>query len=194
MNTLHPPPIHAVHCDKILTKEDLCFFLYEDIRTNGEARDTFKQKMKWFMNPRLRFTRNLRFYEYYANQPRTVFNRIMTAWHYYIHKQLSYKLGFTVYKNNFGPGVCFCHYGTLVVNKDARIGRNCRIHVGVNIGSVKGGAPQIGDNVYIGPGAKLFGPITIGNNVSIGANAVVNKSFPDNCVVAGIPAKIIKKE
>lgn len=136
------------------------------------------------MNPRLRFTRNLRFYEYYANQPRTVFNRIMTAWHYYIHKQLSYKLGFTVYKNNFGPGVCFCHYGTLVVNKDARIGRNCRIHVGVNIGSVKGGAPQIGDNVYIGPGAKLVNAVKeqLGENnfefafCSISANEIVYSS------------------
>lgn len=100
----------------------------------------------------------------------------MTAWYYYIHKKLSYKLGYTIYKNNFGPGVCFCHYGTLVVNKDARIGKNCRIHVGVNIGSFNGGAPVIGDNVYIGPGA----------------NAVVNKSFPDSCVVVGVPAKIIK--
>ena len=89
--------------------------------------------------------------------------------------------------------MCFCHYGTLVVNKDARIGNNCRIHVGVNIGGFNGGVPVIGDNVYIGPGAKIFGGITIGNNVSIGANAVVNKSFPDNVVIAGVPAKIIKE-
>lgn len=116
----------------------------------------------------------------------------MSLWHYYIHKKLSYKLGYTIYKNNFGPGVCFCHYGTLVVNEDARIGKNCRIHVGVNIGRFNGGVPRIGDNCYIGPGAKLFGPIIIGDNVTIGANAVVNKSFPDNCVIVGVPAKIIK--
>ena len=46
--------------------------------------------------------------------------------------------------------------------------------------------------VYIGPGAKIIKPVHIGNNVSIGANAVVNKDVPDNCVVAGVPAKIIK--
>ena len=118
----------------------------------------------------------------------------MTAYRYYLHKKLSYKLGYTIYKNNFGPGVCFCHYGTLVVNKDVRIGRNCRIHVGVNIGGYDGGVPTIGDDVYIGPGAKIFGGIIIGNNVSIGANAVVNKSLPDNVVVAGIPAKILKEK
>lgn len=53
------------------------------------------------------------------------------------------------------------------------------------------GAPRLGDNVYIGPGAKIFGPIEIGDNVAIGANAVVNKSFPDSVTIAGVPAKII---
>ena len=50
----------------------------------------------------------------------------------------------------------------------------------------------IGDNVYIGPGAKLFGPIQIGDNTVIGANAVVNKSFKEgNCTIVGVPAEII---
>lgn len=177
----------------IKTKDDLRYYLQEDARANDEKYSGLKQKVKWFFNPRLRFTRNLRFYEYYSNNSRNPFCRLMALWYYILHKKLSYKLGYTIYKNNFGPGVCFCHYGTLVVNKDARIGKNCRIHVGVNIGSFKGGAPVIGDNVYIGPGAKIFGPITIGDNVQIGANAVVNKSFQGSCVVAGVPARIIKK-
>ena len=61
------------------------------------------------------------------------------------------------------------------------------------IGIHNNGVPMIGNNVYIGPGAKLFGPITIGDNVTIGANAVVNRDIPSNCVVAGVPAKIIKE-
>lgn len=118
-------------------------------------------------------------------------NRLLSLYHYYVFKKLSYKLGYTIYKNCFDAGLCIAHYGTLVVNQKARIGKNCRIHVGVNIGN-QNGAPVIGDNVYIGPGVKIFGPITIGNNVVIGANAVVNRSFPDNVVIAGVPAKIIK--
>ena len=54
-----------------------------------------------------------------------------------------------------------------------------------------GQSPIIGDNCFIGPGAKLFGRISIGNNVAIGANSVVNKSFPDNVTIAGVPAKIV---
>ena len=79
----------------------------------------------------------------------------------------------------FGPGLSIAHAGTIVVNSNAKIGANCRIHVCVNIGAdVTDGskAPIIGDNCYIGPGAKLFGSIILGNNVGIGANAVVNKS------------------
>ena len=176
----------------IKTKSDLKRYLKLDAEKNEIESEGLKNRIQLILNPRMRFTRNLRYYEFYANQPRTLWNRLMTAYRYYIHKRVSYKLGYTIYKNNFGPGVCFCHYGTLVVNKDARIGKNCRIHVGVNIGGYSGGVPIIGDNVYIGPGAKIFGGIIIGNNVSIGANAVVNKSVPDNAVVAGVPAKIIK--
>lgn len=53
--------------------------------------------------------------------------------------------------------------------------------------------PIIGDNCFIGPGAKVFGKIKIGNNVAIGANAVVNKDVPSNVTVAGVPAKIINE-
>lgn len=58
----------------------------------------------------------------------------------------------------------------------------------------KNGAPIIGNNVYIGPGAILFGDITIADNVSIGANATVNRSFTEsNVVIAGTPAEIVKR-
>ena len=67
---------------------------------------------------------------------------------------------------------------------------NCRIHPSTSIGDYNG-APTIGDNVYIGPGAKLYGPIAIGSNVAVAANAVVNTSVPDNCTVGGIPAHIL---
>lgn len=87
------------------------------------------------------------------------------------------------------------HYGLIVVNPEARVGKFCDIHQGVNIGQnvEPGSVPIIGDNCYIGPGVKLFGRIHIGNSIVIGANSVVNKSFEENDItIAGIPAKKVK--
>ena len=101
---------------------------------------------------------------------------------------MAIKLGLTIPKNVFGPGLCIVHHGTVVVSEKAQVGRFCRIHPGTCIGDYNG-APILGDYVYIGPGAKLFGDIHIGNNVAIGANAVVNSSFEDTQTIGGIPAR-----
>lgn len=74
-------------------------------------------------------------------------------------------------------GLCIVHPGTVVINDKVRIVKNARIHVCVNIGAAKDGAPMIGDDVYIGPGAKIYGNIVIGDCVTIGANAVANRNF-----------------
>jgi len=96
---------------------------------------------------------------------------------------------------NIGGGLHVGHIGGIVVSPQAQIGRDCNLSQGVTIGvggrGDKRGVPFIGDRVYIGPGAKLFGPIRIGNDVAIGANAVVCDDVPDNAVVVGMPAKII---
>ena len=107
---------------------------------------------------------------------------------------MSERLGLQIPENCFEEGLSIAHYGNIVVNPNAKIGKNCRIHSGVNIGSsaTDDGVPTIGNNVYLGPGAKLFGEIVIGDNTVIGANAVVNKSFPlGGYTIAGVPAKII---
>lgn len=67
------------------------------------------------------------------------------------------------------------------------------IYPGVTIGQTDSyKVPKIGENVFIGLGAKVLGDIKIGNNVTIAPNAVVVKDVPDNAVVGGVPAKIIK--
>lgn len=93
-----------------------------------------------------------------------------------------------------GPGFYIGHYGGIWIGP-VRIGANCNISQNVTIGiGGKGeyrGLPEIGDNVYIGPGAVLFGKIRVGSNVAVGANAVVSKSIPDNAVVVGNPSRIV---
>lgn len=78
------------------------------------------------------------------------------------------------------------------------LGKNIIISPGVNIGQANRGkhkgTANIGDNVYIGPGAKIISSVHIGNSVCIGANAVVTHDVPDNACIAGVPAQIISMD
>lgn len=113
-----------------------------------------------------------------------------------IHKIVEIMTGISIpFTAQIGPGLYIGHFGCIIIGKDAVIGENCNISQGNTIGQAgRNGrqlTPIIGDRVYIGPGAKVFGGIQIGNDVAIGANSVVTKSLPDNAVAVGIPAKII---
>ena len=89
------------------------------------------------------------------------------------------------------------HGGGIVISGDAVFGDDCVVRNGVTVGlRYRGerGSPVIGDRVDIGAGAKLLGAIRIGNDVAIGANAVVLCDVPDGCVAVGIPARVKKRE
>jgi len=110
--------------------------------------------------------------------------------------RLTYKLGISIpLITKIGSGFYIGHFGNIVVTGHATIGKNCNLSHGVTIGQANRGKnkgyPCIKDNVYIGPGAKIIGSVTIGNNVAIGANCVVTNDIPDNAVVVGIPGKVI---
>ncbi len=143
------------------------------------------------------FQRLIRKCEYYKNVAikYSVFHKI---YYFYLKRKfmkISLKLGFTIPENVFGKGLAIIHYGTIVVNPRAKVGENCRIHVDVVIGESGGkvGAPIIGNNVYIGPGSKIYGNIEIANNCAVSANAVLNKSFlNEGKLIAGNPASEIK--
>mgnify|MGYP001027975917 CR=1 FL=1 len=90
-----------------------------------------------------------------------------------------------------GEGLYIAHFGGIAVSPAAKIGKHVTISQQVTIGvsgrGEKRGCPVIGDDVYLAPGAKLFGKIRVGNNVKIGANAVIYKDIPDNAIVVSDP-------
>ncbi len=101
--------------------------------------------------------------------------------------------GVIPYQTVIGKGTFITYHGPgVVIHRDAVIGDNCIIRQNVTIAGGNGGVPHVGNCVEINAGAVLVGPIKIGNNVRIGANAVVNTDIQDNCTAVGIPAKPIK--
>lgn len=136
----------------------------------------------------------LRKEEYYADKGGLW--KLLSAYYRRKKNVLGSRLGFTIHKHVFGPGLRIWHHGNIVVNSFARVGKNCTLHGDNCIGNNGFGdaSPHIGDNVDIGVGAKIIGDITIANNVIIGAGAIVNKNvLEENVVVAGVPAKIVKR-
>lgn len=111
--------------------------------------------------------------------------------------RLGAKLGFIISAGCFGDGLKLEHYGSVIVNPKARIGKNCIIHGNCCIGSNGGypdDSPVIGDNVDIGQFAQILGGIRIADNVKIGAGAVVVKDvLTPGVTVVGVPAKIVEK-
>lgn len=93
----------------------------------------------------------------------------------------------------FDQGFVIMHPVGVVINSKVSGGKNIIIESGVVIGDEKGQAPVLGSNIFIGAGAKIIGGISIGDNVKIGANAVVVKNVPNNATAVGIPAKVIQK-
>lgn len=113
------------------------------------------------------------------------------------HHQIKY--GFQIYpETQIGEGFYLGHWGALVINPKTKIGKNCNIAQGVTIGQANRGkyvgVPTIGDEVWIGANAVIVGGITIGNNVLIAPNAYVNFDVPANSVVMGNPATITPNE
>lgn len=177
----------------INSRNDYKFFLEADKIALRVTRPlTFKDRLYYhFFNDVWKFEKLLRKTEYYQNCSKSLVSKSNFFFlKYKLYKQ-QIKLGFLIEPNCFGPGLSIAHPGAIIVSQRAKIGANCRIHVGVSIGA-NGGidkAPIIGNNVYIGPGAKIFGDINIADGTAVGANSVVNKSFTEpNITIAGIPA------
>lgn len=101
--------------------------------------------------------------------------------------------GATIGKNFF-----IDHGSGVVIGETTEIGDNCTLYQGVTLGGtgkdVGKRHPTLGNNVMVGSGAKVLGPLTVGDNCKIAANAVVLHPVPENCTAVGIPAKVVRRD
>lgn len=145
-----------------------------------------------FRRPELFYQQHLRVVEF-LQSTRSPFLRLLRVLVRFRLQRLSVRTGISVPPGVFDEGLSIAHYGSIVVNSKARVGKYCRIHSSTNIGVAGGKTPTIGDYVYIGPGAVIYGDVHVGDFSVIGANAVVNKNVPSGCTVAGTPARVISE-
>ncbi|MEW6511412.1 MAG: serine acetyltransferase [Bacteroidota bacterium] len=121
---------------------------------------------------------------------------LLKIFYVYLNHRMMAKWGIQIdVETKIGEGFLIFHYGGIFVGSEAVIGNNVSISHNVTIGlSGEGrrrGAPVIGNNVYIAPGANVSGKIRVGNNARIGANAMVNKDVPDNALVQAPPMQVV---
>lgn len=174
----------------IKSREDYLYYLECDRKALGKK----YAKPKLVGDEIWQFEILLRKSEFYKNCARSIFSKIYSKWLQYRYYKKRLKLGFSIPLNVFGPGLSIAHYGTIVVNGNCKVGRNCRIQESTTIGATNGdkNAPILGDNIFIGSGARIIGNIHIADDVAIGANAVVIKDIDEpGITVGGVPAKKI---
>lgn len=173
----------------IKSKKDLQYYLERD----AYMLDRPKSKPRLIHDDMWKYQILMRKCEYYQNCKNHGINKIILKLLKFRYTYLGRKCGFEIPLNVFEEGLAIAHCGPIIVNCNARVGKNCRIHEGTTIGANKYGstqAPIIGDNVYISTGVKIIGKVKIADGVVIGANAVVVKDISESSTTwAGVPAK-----
>lgn len=175
------------HVPVIDSKAALADYLHQDLVAHELENWRLRDRLTHRCN---HYQRLLRRSEYWGNVGRGPFGKLMFVWFALRTKFLGERLGFTIPRNVFGPGLSIAHVGTIVVNADARVGARCRIHQGVTIGQTRDRFPVLGDDVFLGPNSIVVGA-TIGDHVEIYPGAVVVKDVPSGVHVAGVPARIV---
>jgi serine O-acetyltransferase len=188
-----PLPSTASSREAIRSATDLRAWVRADLAA-ADLRDASAVRVLRMLaiEPQLRWQLRLRLVELLLNRARSRPGRVFAALMRWRVRQAGVRLGFTIPPNVFGPGLLLPHWGTIVVSSEAAVGRGCVVHPGVTLGLNHGRAPRIGDDVYLGPGAKVFGGLRIGDRATVGANSVVTRDVPADSRVAGAPARPVR--
>lgn len=172
---------------EITSKKELDFVIKADLMMNrGKFKNSFIDMFKGFFIPDyiVAYLKAMRRCSYYKHS-----NRLLFCFYHRKFRKLGIKLGFSIGYNTLGYGVVIPHYGTIVVGGTNRIGNYAVLHTSTCISD---NGKIIGDAMYLATGVKMTSKLVLGDNVSIGANSLVNKDFGSGVMIAGCPAKVLK--
>jgi serine O-acetyltransferase len=156
-----------------------------------EWRSSSAQQLRWLLLRLLVEFPEFRNVYYYRVSETSAWLKVLAALFKLVYHESS-TLSISA-RESIGPGLFIQHGFSTVVSADV-IGVNCLIRQQVTIGyTAASNCPTLGNHVVVGAGAKVLGRVRVGNNVVVGANAVVVKDVPDNCVVVGVPARIVRR-
>lgn len=175
---------------EIKSKNELGFVIQADRMMNrGRFKWSFQDRLKQLFLPDyiMSFLVAMRKLSYYSHSR----NSLLSYYWRMKYQQLSLRLGFSIGCNTLGYGVTIPHWGTIVIGASNRIGNYAVLHTSI---CIQDNEKWIGDALYLSTGVKMTTKLTLGDNISIGANSLVNKSVGGgNFMIAGMPAKIIKE-
>ena len=175
----------------IQSKADLDAFLRADFAMLHIDRWRVRYRLT---NPIVHYQRLLRVAEYRQNTAKTQLARVIAQASWLRAKRAGHRLGYSIPRNVFGPGLSIAHVGTIVVNGKCRVGSNCRIAHCVTLGESEGRAPEIGDDVHIAPHVAVIGGVRVGDSCGLWVGAVVTSDVPDHCDAAGVPARVVRTD
>lgn len=174
-----------------MTKEELNKILLLDLERFAGKRPGLKDRIlhneAWYIYEYIHHLRMVEFHGSFGG-----WHKLAFLYHWYKYKHLGFKLHMTIYPNTCEGGLRVYHAGGFVhVGNQCNIGKNCTLLPGVVFGNKHEKVDQnatitVGDNCYFGLNVVVFGPVKIGHNVTVGANAVITKNIPDNAIVGGV--------
>lgn len=179
-----------------MTCQEFPYLLRSDFHRYMGKPSVSKVLKHFFVTPGVKYSFYMRLCGYLRGKPIKAFGLFFPVRVLLYHN--SVKFGISIPDTTqVGSGFYIGHFGDIVVNSRTVIGKNCNISHGVTLGQLnrgeRAGCPMIGDNVFIGPGAKILGKIQVGDHAAIGANCVVVADVPPHAVVVGVPGKVISQ-
>lgn len=173
-------------------------YIHQDVRMGHYPFFSKERFLDWLLKTEqyyLRlYIRYLRSEEYFNTvHP----NKLLRYWYFRKKNRLGAKLGFFIPAGCFGPDLKIAHYGSIIVNPHSRVGAGCTIHGNCCLGNKgtehdENDSPILGNNINIGQNAQIIGNVHLADNITIGAGAIVTRSFGEEGItIIGAPAKKI---